>query len=273
MNTVVTSILTSAVVSLFTFVLGLKSGKNQADRAFLQELYKNLYVHFSELEVGIKEKRPKRWKDYKEINKEHTIEYFPLVKEMKRTGDILYLKKKIADKASQLELDCLNYSLNLDELCKKVHEYFLECPELFDNKLVDETYDKKNSPLIKLGTANPTGCKTYRYFTYGVLVDKEKLLEQLNERDASDQKYALDFALKGNPSERELVIYPCSLAVDNETFAKKITEYANGEFNTVAAERDILERIEKLKKIVAKRAKNPTGFWETFVGAFLDIFH
>ena len=82
MNTVVTSILTSAIVSLFTFVLGLKSGKNQADRAFLQGLYKQLYAHFVELEAGIKENRPKKWEDYKSIQQGNITQFYPPVKEM-----------------------------------------------------------------------------------------------------------------------------------------------------------------------------------------------
>ena len=273
MNTVVTSILTSAIVSLFTFVLGLKSGKNQADRAFLQGLYKQLYAHFVELEAGIKENRPKKWEDYKSIQQGNITQFYPPVKEMQRTGDILYLKKRIADQAIQLELDCLGYRWNLDELCVKVHEHLVRCPELFKDVLVDESYDKKNNPLKKIGTSNPTNCRTYRNFTYGVLLNKEKLIAQLNERDVSDSAYALDFAMKGNPPKREFILYPGSLAVDNETFANSIAEYANSEFDSAGVEKELLKRIEKIKKKMAKRAKNPTGFWETFVGAFIDIFH
>ena len=273
MNTVVTSILTSAVVSLFTFVLGLKSGKNQADRAFLQGLYKQLYAHFSEIEAGIKEKRPKKWEDYKSIQKGNRIQYYPLVKEMERTGDILYLKKGIANQSVQLELDCLNYRWNLDQLCEKVHEHIIHSPELFKDELVDESYDKKSNPMKKVGTANLTGCRTYHNCAYGVLLDKEKLIKHLNARDASEGKYAINFSMKGNPPKREFIIYPNSLAVDNETFANRIVEYADGEFDSATVEKELLKRILKIKKKLVKRAKNPTGFWETFVGAFIDIFH
>lgn len=273
MNTVVTSILTSAGVSLFTFVLGLKSGKNQADRAFLQGLYKQLYAHFSELEAGLIDNRPKKWEDYKSIQQGNRTKFYPPVREMQRTGDILYLNKRIADQAIKLEVDCLSYRWNLDELCMKVHEHLVQCSELFKDELVDESFDKKNNPLKRVGTSNSTGCRTYRNFAYGVLLNKEKLIVQLNDRDASDSGYALDFTMKGNPPKREFILYPESLAVDNETFAKTITEYANSEFNSVAVEKELLKRIEKIKKKIAKRAKNPTGFWETFAGAFIDIFY
>ncbi len=273
MKAVVTSILTSAVVSLFTFVLGLKSGKNQADRAFLQELYKQLYSYFSELEIGIKESNPKKWEDYRSMEARSKIQYYPPVKEMQRTGDILYIRKGIADQAFQLELDCLRYGWNLDEVCMKVHEHLINSPEMYKNDLVYETYDKDKNPLNNFGTPNPTACRTYRNYVYGILLDKDKLIKELDERDASDSKYALNFTMKGNPPKRKFIIYPNSLAVDNETFANSVTEYANHEFNIAEVKKELLKRIEKLKRELAKRAKNPTGFWETFVGAFIDIFH
>lgn len=52
-QTVLLSLATSLIVSFLTFVLGLKSGKNQTDRAKLQNLYKNLYSHFSELKESL----------------------------------------------------------------------------------------------------------------------------------------------------------------------------------------------------------------------------
>lgn len=273
MNTVVTSILTSAVVSLFTFVLGLKSGKNQADRAFLQELYKKLYAHFSELEIGLKEKHPKRWEDYERVDKGNTICFYPPVRKMEKTGDILYLQNRIAKQASQLEIDCLCYESNVDDLCKKIHKFLVQHQELYKGELIDETYDKQRNPMKKVKTSNPDGCKTYRNFSYGTLADKEKVVKLLNERDSVEEKYSLSFYMRGNPPEREFIICPGSLAVDNDIFATKVSEYANNELNSVAVEKDLLKRITKLKKKLAKRAKNPTGFWETFAGAFIDIFH
>lgn len=54
-ETVIVSLLTSLIVSLVTFILGLKSGKNQSDREKVQGLYKKLYSHFNEIAIGIVE--------------------------------------------------------------------------------------------------------------------------------------------------------------------------------------------------------------------------
>ena len=34
----------------------------------------------------------------------------------------------------------------------------------------------------------------------------------------------------------------------------------------------LIKRIDKLDRKLIKNAKNPTGFWETVVGAFVDLF-
>lgn len=271
MNTIITSIITSSAVSILTFILGLKSGKSQTDRAFLQEKYKLLYAHFSELEVGIKEKNPKKWEDFKRMQQGSTCRYYPPVRELESTGDILYIKESIAKTASGLELDCLSYKSKLDELCVKMHEHLINCSELYKGELIDASYDKRQYPLKKINTVNPTECKTYRLFPYSILLDKEILINTLDERDASNDKYALDFVMSGNPPEKEFVIYPHSLEVNNIIFAERICEFANSEINCIDTEKELLKRIGKLKKKLAKRAKNPTGFWETFVGAFIDI--
>ena len=67
-QTVLLSLATSLIVSFLTFVLGLKSGKNQTDRAKLQNLYKNLYSHFSELKESLQYDRPKSWRVIKKLS-------------------------------------------------------------------------------------------------------------------------------------------------------------------------------------------------------------
>ncbi|MCB2297944.1 hypothetical protein [Clostridium tagluense] len=59
MQTILISICTSLMVSLFIFILGLKSGKNQADRAMIQKIYKNIYSQFDELKLFINDNRRK----------------------------------------------------------------------------------------------------------------------------------------------------------------------------------------------------------------------
>ena len=49
------------------------------------------------------------------------MEYYPPVKELKRSGDILFLKKKIADEALDLEMQVMNYSYALTKHIPEIH--------------------------------------------------------------------------------------------------------------------------------------------------------
>ena len=122
-QTVLLSLATSLIVSMVTFVLGLKSGKNQADRAKLQNIYRDLYSHFSDLKDALKRNRPKTWTDYKKIERGlYSTEYYPPVKDLKRSGDILFLNRKIADEALELELQMMNYSSDLSRHIPEIHK-------------------------------------------------------------------------------------------------------------------------------------------------------
>lgn len=86
------------------------------------------------------------------------------------------------------------------------------------------------------------------------------------------EKMAISRKMSQN-KERQLTIYPDALAENNITFATNISDFAMKTMDCVASEKELLKRIETIKKILAKRAKDPTSFWETFAGAFADIFH
>ena len=72
------------------------------------------YSHFSDLKESLQRNRPKSWESYKKVERGlYSVEYYPPVKELKRSGDILFLKKKIADEA-------LDLILRIDKLNKKL---------------------------------------------------------------------------------------------------------------------------------------------------------
>lgn len=143
-QTVLLSLATSLIVSFLTFVLGLKSGKNQTDRAKLQNLYKNLYSHFSELKESLQYDRPKSWESYKKVERGlYSIEYYPPVKELKRTGDLLFIKKKIADDALSLELQIVSYSYELMKHIPEIHAAFISDMGVYKEGYIFKKYQKK----------------------------------------------------------------------------------------------------------------------------------
>ncbi len=275
MNAVITSILTSVVVSLFTFVLGLKSGKNQTDRAELQKLYKKLYLYFLDIENNLNNNCLIRWED-NERKEDGTNDdyYYPIVQNMEKNGDLLQLKNTITEKALQLEEKYIEYERNLENLYNSIHEYLISHQqEFFYVGLINRSFRNNGTYISRLETPNHGKCEEKLQYTYDDLVNKVKLLELLDHIDNLEDKCHLSFSTGGNSPVREFIIYPYSLKVDKDSFATKISEHAhNTTFNSTVEKETLLKKISILERKLAKRVKEPTGFWETFAGAFIDIF-
>nr|WP_295684987.1 hypothetical protein [uncultured Lachnoclostridium sp.] len=276
LQTIIVSLSTSLIVSLITFVLGMKSGKNQTDRLKLQDMYKQIYSHFYNLKEGLADGRPKEWTDYKKVETMHTIKYYPPIRELKQTGDILYIKKKIADMALSLEKDCLSYAYQCNCLIAKLHESIFTHPDFYKGEYSYETYQKRDD-TSHFKTSNTNKCITYRYESYFTFFDDKKLREILQNWDKSEQPYAITFSTRGNPPKYSFTLFPCDLKVDTSIYICQLLEIFKRDipaYSGMIEEKEKLEgQIEKLCKKLISRAKEPSGFWETFFGAFADIFH
>lgn len=258
---------------MITFILGLKSGKNQADRAKLQVIYRDLYSHFSDLKDGLSRNRPKTWADYKKIERGfHISEYYPPVKELKRSGDILFLKKKIADETLELEIQTMNYSSELSWHISEVHAAIISDLGIYKEGYTFKKYQGKVKGTSHFETANPKGCNSFHPVHYRILYDREETLRLF--QDMSDA--AIEFTSGGNPPTYSAKIYPESITVSvNEYVAhlfsaleKNVTGY-----NELCTRKEtLISKIEKLNKKLTQKAKEPIGFWETIFGAFADMF-
>lgn len=95
-QTVLLSLATSLIVSLVTFILGLKSGKNQTDRAKLQNMYRDLYSHFLILKTVSTATSREHGKAIKRSNRDFTVQStFPLLKSLKEQAIFFFLRKKL----------------------------------------------------------------------------------------------------------------------------------------------------------------------------------
>lgn len=268
-ETVIVSLLTSLIVSLVTFILGLKSGKNQSDREKVQGLYKKLYSHFNEIAIGIVEGKPKEWTDFECKDSLHRVEYFPLVKKLDLEGELIYIKDRIASLSKQLELDCLAYPCKCSQLVEKFEETLKESSGLFCGELQLE-----NERMIAYKTTNPNGVKTYQYVNYYLLFDKEKRDETLR-RFFERNDCAFVFSTRGNPAKHSLTIYPGGIIDDANTaiqLVDSICQSTDGYSELCRNRNQLQKRLKKIKKVTAKRAREPFTFWETIGGAFADMF-
>ena len=276
MQTIMLSLATSLIASLFTFILGLKSGKNQADRLKLQNLYRDLYSHFLDLRDSLERNRPKSWEQYKKVERGfYSIEYYPPVKELKRSGDILFLKKSLAYQALTLEMQIMDYSYELKRIIPEIHAILISNLEMYQDGYRFVNYRGNSSDTSHFETSNPNNCKSFWPKNYRDLLEKQKIVEILRDLDASSTT-ALEFESGDNPVSYSLKIYPGGIKISTEEYVEQIftkLEHELPQFNELRNQKDVLKKkIDKMNKKLARKAREPISFWETMFGAFGDMF-
>lgn len=274
-KTVLISIGTSLVVSLFTFILGLRAGKNQADRQKLQELYKKLYAHFNDLKVSIQDDKCRTWNCYDNINRDGKIIYTPTVRKMELSGDLLFLKKRIADKTKALEIKIMQFGRDNENAVKSIHEVIISNLQLFKQGYLFAEYPHNKGRKNHFKTANPLECKSFRERSYRDLCSEEKFRSILCQW-GTQTEYSIEFRGKGNPVDYLFNLYPGSLSVSIddfvETLAKEFKEKVPGYTEYESRKKRLLKDIDKVIKHLRRRTREPNNFWETVFGAFVDIF-
>src|SRR5689334_3936767 len=102
-GTVLVSAITSALVSMLTFVVSVRVSKDQGDRAPLRAVYQRLFEHFRELREAIRSGRPKTWGDYP-LKGNH---YVPPFSAMQISGEANLLPPQLALRCDTVERETL----------------------------------------------------------------------------------------------------------------------------------------------------------------------
>ena len=131
MNAAIISIITSLVVSGITFIFGLKSGKNQADREKLQNLYKEMYVGIRDVRKALSEDHPKRYENYDSKTTGTRTQYLPPVTKIFYEGNNVFLNKRVAEASLALERRCMAYGDMFSKTSESIHGIILDNINLF----------------------------------------------------------------------------------------------------------------------------------------------
>lgn len=262
---------------MITFILGLKAGKNQTDRTKLQNLYKQLHSHFTDLKDALLRDHPKSWENYKKVEKGlYSIEYFPPVKELKKSGDILFIKKRIAKEALELEMQLMNYSSDLTRHIPELHAVLISDLELYCEGYTFKKYQGDREEKTHFETANPDGCNRFWPRNYRMFYNKELTVNTLKELN-EDDPCSLELSSGGNPPQYTAKIHPKSLKIGVDKYAERILktfESTISDYNALCNKKELLiVQIDSLNKKIERRVREPVSFWETMIGAFLDMFH
>lgn len=267
--TFLAGLIASLIVALVTFVLGVKSGKNQADRQRLQEMYKSLLVHFQDLKERL-DSYPRRWDQNEEHHVGWEIHYLPTVKKMEHDGSSVYIKQKLFNEALELERDVLKFGYDVERYYDDIFDAIASDDSLFKAP-IDTSTDGRGRSCRRIkaddGQSYTTG-RSSRLFCFlqpGIGKHIEGALGSGGYLTFHDDR---------NPYEHELTINPGSYD-DLSIFAQRIESLSrkSGLYDELNSQRTSLKsRIDALTKILTRRAKEPVPFWETFSGAFIDVF-
>ena len=270
LKTVLISLCTSMFTSLFTFTLGLRSGKNQADRQKLQGLYKELLNHFIDLKLSIQEDKCKTWNCYDKATRGSKTVWTPIVRKMDYSGDLLFIREQIANKVKTLENEIMKFGQDNNSVSNNIHEVIISNLQLFkDGYQFGDDFDRHNrSTFSTTKTQERISEKTV---PYKALLNQEKFRDYILQW-STQANYVLVFS--GGFSH--LRLYPNSLSVSandfTETLIKEFIEKVPGYAEYDTHKSKLIKQIDKILKRLRKRTKEPISFWETIFGAFADIF-
>lgn len=107
--TVVVSAITSVIVSLLTFVVGVRLSKDQGDRPVLRALYQRLFEHFDEIRKAIKDGQPMAWSSFPLKQNE----YVPLFRALQQSGEANLLPPGLASECERVEREALSAGSHL----------------------------------------------------------------------------------------------------------------------------------------------------------------
>ncbi|MEG9298049.1 hypothetical protein V6B33_16420 [Mangrovibacillus sp. Mu-81] len=258
----------SLFLSLILFALGLRAGKERAERKELREKYRNIYSYLKKFRDGIEEGNPLYWRHF--VNSVHDS-FTPYLEEMMDKGDHVELNKGLFPQIIELEKDCLSYGWSFQNLSLKAGEIVEEVlikngvslkKEKYQTKTsITDTDSEKSGPFFEY---NPTKLIHEKEFNY-VLNRLENSEVGISFRYVQESNIKYQIHIR-QADTRYLDIFNifsqirCSLVEikDKDRFLVK--------------EDELIYDINKLLNKLEKRIREPYTFWSTVGNSIKDIF-
>ncbi|MGB3319603.1 MAG: hypothetical protein WA978_09785 [Sphingopyxis granuli] len=254
--TLVVSAVTSAVVSIATFIIGVRMAKDQGDRAVARDIYQRLFSHFEDLKRSIDDGAPKSWEAFPLVDNK----FMPVFRKMQRTGECHLLPPKILADCEAIETALLAAGLSY-------------------RKWIVATY----GPALSRLATDLTGGRTESIFgrpsvdlSAGRLAllearDQDAIVARLQERDQGIQ-----LAIPTEqPLHQRSSVYPEHLEFQSlALFLKRATELrsADPEGSKLVAEIRMLDvRLISLLARLRRRIRDPHPLHESIIHAMADL--
>lgn len=272
MENITVSVLTSLIVSLVTFIFGLKSGKNQADREKLQELYRMLNVSFIDLKECIELNRPRRWEDYEKRTIGNYTQFMPTARKMTIDGTAAYIKESIIEKAIDLENKILKYSIDYYQFEETIFSAFKQHSELLVEGWQYQQTEHSNKRSESIDSVNQKSINSFVVFPFRYLLDDGNIPTIVESLRKTDKGLRFEL-MEGNRIAKTVSLYPDGIKTTPEEYINTIVKSMHNSMDPIKEEkRKLLSEVDSFISILKKRTQDPYTFRETIIGAVIDIF-
>lgn len=189
---------------------------------------------------------------------------------MHEEGNSVYLNKKLFEEVLELERESLCFDYDVSHFYEEFLQTLLKSNNVFSVPYTEEAekWGRERHYLIPATDEEYRIGNSIRLYTLLQPDAEEHILKNLKS-----DRY-LTMSDDKNPSVYGITITPNSYS-DKVELSKKLVQTATGcetYQSTIQRRKRLIERNDAARKKLERRAKEPFPFWETFGGAFVDIF-
>jgi len=250
------SAVTSAVVSLGSFLVGSRFAKERSDRAALRQLYQELRQDLVEFREAIERGRPKRWEEYPANHNR----YMPPIATLEHTGRLALIPESLGKRLLDLEKRALSAEW----------PYRKWLSETIVPTITSRFRDAVRSPWSSISGEPYSGLSIGMLGLHGV-EDVEKMIDRIQSKKLG---WGIDIAIE---KSRQQMLFAYEDTMTNGTMADLIRSVVSVVDSDTDGRvlRSKLRAIERelageIKKLTA-RVNEPQPFWETIGRAFAEL--
>lgn len=258
----------SLFLSIILFALGLRAGKERAERKELREKYRNIYSYLKKFRDRIEEGNSLYWRHF--VKSFHDS-FTPYLKEMMEKGDHVELTKGLFPQIIEIEKDCLAYGWSFQNLS-------LKAGEIVEEVLVKNGVSlKKEKYQIKTSITDTDSEKSGPFFEYNPtkLIHEKELNYVLNRLKNSEVgikfRYVQESTIKYEIHIRQADTRCLDISNILSQIRNSLVEYKDKD-HFLIKEDDIIYDINKFLNKLEKRIREPYTFWSTVGSSIKDIF-
>jgi hypothetical protein len=247
----------SGFLAVIIYLMGIRTGKDSADRAALREIYQKLFSHFKELSDRVDGDIPKQYTAWRNRNNDYALP----VKEMADNGSLQLLPAFFAKRAKDTE------------------ESYLMAAHAWKTAVERDMVPmitSKFSETFKGEHKSKNGMRYHAFHANRLLLwDDEKFNKFADLICKDDIGFGMELAQETNKSN-QLTVYPAEYGAEAiRAFFKDIRKVVQATPSITEPTKKLFEERDKIDALVivlTNRIRDPNPFWQTVIAAAKEPF-